>query len=68
MIDFGTAKMFKKGTKFNEKIGTINYMAPEIFKKCYDEKCDIWSIGVIAYVIMVGKFHIEVKIDDSEDR
>ena len=30
-------------------------MAPEVIERNYDEKCDIWSIGVIFYMLIVGK-------------
>ena len=35
--------------------GTIYYLAPEVIDECYDEKCDVWSCGVIAYVVLSGK-------------
>lgn len=37
--------------------GTIDFIAPEVFSDSinYDEKCDIWSIGVIAYFMLSGK-------------
>ena len=38
----------------SQKIGTPYYIAPEVIKGAYDEKCDIWSIGVITYIIMSG--------------
>ena len=55
LIDFGTAVMFKPRQKFNEKIGTPYYIAPEILKKKYDEKCDLWSCGVIMYILLTGE-------------
>ena len=30
------------------------YMAPEVFQKQYDEKCDIWSVGVILFILLTG--------------
>ena len=47
IIDFGTAKIFEKGHQENKYVGSSYYMAPEIIKRKYDEKCDLWSIGVI---------------------
>ena len=36
--------------------GTLYYMAPEILKQNYDYKCDIWSVGVILYILLTGKY------------
>ena len=55
LIDFGTAKMFEKGHQENKYVGSSYYMAPEIIKRKYDEKCDLWSIGVILYILLTGR-------------
>jgi len=54
IIDFGTAASFEKDLQ--GFIGTAYYVAPEVIKKesVYDEKCDIWSLGVILYMLLTG--------------
>ena len=54
LIDFGTAKIFKPGKKMNKFIGTSYYIAPEVLKERYDEKCDVWSCGVILFILLCG--------------
>ena len=53
IIDFGTCEILKK-KKLTEQIGTSFYMAPEILKNGYNEKCDLWSCGVILYILLCG--------------
>ena len=39
----------------NSDCGTLDYMSPEVLqRKNYDEGCDMWSLGVIAYFLMAG--------------
>ena len=35
--------------------GTLEFVAPEVFQENYDEKCDIWSVGVITYMLLTDK-------------
>jgi calcium-dependent protein kinase len=56
LIDFGLSKHFQEGDLQTEKVGTPYTVAPEvILGKGYDEKCDVWSIGVICYLLLCGE-------------
>jgi len=54
IIDFGTSLVFDENKKLDEKLGTPYYIAPEVLAKSYGPKCDIWSCGVITYIILSG--------------
>jgi len=54
IIDFGTSLVIEDGKKLDEKLGTPYYIAPEVLAKNYTNKCDIWSCGVITYIVLSG--------------
>ena len=54
IIDFGLSALKKKTEKLHTILGTPYYMAPEVLKGDYNEKCDIWSIGAITYYLLSG--------------
>ena len=55
ICDFGTSLMVEKGGIQKKIVGSSYYIAPEVLKNNYNEKCDIWSCGVILYILLSGK-------------
>jgi calcium-dependent protein kinase len=55
IVDFGTSLTFDPDRALDEKLGTAYYIAPEVIKKNYNEKCDLWSCGVIMYILLSGE-------------
>ena len=55
LADFGFAKLLEANEWSQSWIGTPMTRAPEIFEhQPYNEQCDIWSLGVMAYQMMMG--------------
>ena len=54
VIDFGLSQVISPDKKLKTKVGTAYYVSPEILKGEYSEKCDIWSAGVILYILLSG--------------
>ena len=55
VIDFGSAHSFFNNEEFQAATGTAYYMAPEVLMNNYNELCDVWSSGVILYIMISGK-------------
>jgi calcium-dependent protein kinase len=55
VADFGSSVLLNKNRKISGCYGSAYYLAPEIFSDTYDEKCDIWSAGIIMYILLTGK-------------
>ena len=66
LIDFGCAKIFSKYKKnFEDTIGTLLYCSPEVLKNYYSKECDVWSCGIIMYVLLSGHFPFIGKTEDE---
>lgn len=58
LIDFGSAKSYLNGAELTTKVFTVHYVAPEILTRKtipYTEVCDVWSLGVILFLLLAGR-------------
>lgn len=55
MIDFGLSKDFSGQETMKTMSGSPYYIAPEVFLQNYNSKIDIWSLGVVLYIMLSGK-------------
>ena len=65
LCDFGTSLKFHRGEMQNQFVGSLYYLPPEVIKKNYNLKCDIWSCGVIMYILLAGQLPFRGK--DRQD-
>jgi len=54
IIDFGLSRHDSSVGIMKTKVGTPYYVAPEVLRREYTKSCDIWSIGVITYILLCG--------------
>jgi len=55
IIDLGLARQHSSlEGPMETAVGTHYYIAPEVLRRCYDKSCDLWSVGIIAYIMLCG--------------
>lgn len=55
MIDFGLSEAINDEMPMTDCCGTLYYVAPEVLAGEYNEKCDMWSLGVLSYILLDGR-------------
>ncbi|CAM9795306.1 unnamed protein product [Chrysoparadoxa australica] len=63
-IDFGLSKIYINNRRMHDMVGTLYSMAPEVMhggSEGYGPSCDVWSLGVIAYVLLSGRFPFDCR-------
>ncbi|KAF8405370.1 hypothetical protein HHK36_010274 [Tetracentron sinense] len=63
--DFGLSDFIKPGKKFQDIVGSAYYVAPEVLKRKSGPESDVWSIGVITYILLCGKRPFWDKTEDG---
>ena len=64
LTDFGFATVIDNNKK-TLSVGSPIYMAPDVINRKYDSKCDIWALGVLAYILLTDKPPFEAE-DEKE--
>ena len=55
-VDFGCSQSYRSKTSLSRRTGTPVYMAPEVFKRDYLQASDMWSLGMMMYQLLTGRF------------
>ncbi|KAL6629757.1 hypothetical protein ACP70R_029522 [Stipagrostis hirtigluma subsp. patula] len=63
--DFGLSDFIKPGKKFHDIVGSAYYVAPEVLKRRSGPESDVWSIGVITYILLCGRRPFWDKTEDG---
>ena len=65
IIDFGLSKKIY-AEHLHSLVGTAKYISPELIKGDYNYKCDIWSIGIICYLLLYGEYPFDDETNDKQ--
>lgn len=63
--DFGLSDFIRPGRKFTDIVGSAYYVAPEVLKRKSGPESDVWSIGVITYILLCGRRPFWDKTEDG---
>ena len=67
LLDFGLSKIVGNEEKCTEPYGTLSFVAPEVLQgKPYDKSVDLWSIGIITFLLLCGYLPFDDKHSERE--
>eukprot|EP00359_Climacostomum_virens_P006338 CAMPEP_0204917440 /NCGR_PEP_ID=MMETSP1397-20131031/15017_1 /ASSEMBLY_ACC=CAM_ASM_000891 /TAXON_ID=49980 /ORGANISM="Climacostomum Climacostomum virens, Strain Stock W-24" /LENGTH=428 /DNA_ID=CAMNT_0052090271 /DNA_START=488 /DNA_END=1774 /DNA_ORIENTATION=+ len=55
LVDFGLAVKFEPGVPMKSLVGTPYFVAPEVLRGRYSNSCDVWSLGIVFYMMLTGE-------------
>lgn len=55
LVDFGNGARYRGHLPIRKIVGTTYTAAPEVFREHYDQRCDVWSLGVVTYILLSGQ-------------
>ena len=68
LIDFGLGIILGPNEKSNQPFGTLSYVAPEVLLgEQYDKSVDIWSVGILSYLLLVGRLPFNDSDEDENE-
>jgi serine/threonine protein kinase len=66
LIDFGLAIRLKHDSEFaREVVGSAHYLAPEMLDRRYSKPVDIWSAGVLVFLMLYGRYPFDAETDEG---
>ena len=64
LIDFGIATQVSPDTMCSDMVGTLVFLAPEVLRRRYNEKCDVWSVGIMLFMMIFRRSPWKGQKDD----
>lgn len=69
LIDFGLATCLEKGKRrLFDRVGTMQYVSPEVLEGNYNEKCDVWACGVMLFALVLGYFPFDPDLECDNEK
>ncbi|KAL7118919.1 hypothetical protein ACP275_02G030800 [Erythranthe tilingii] len=64
-VDFGLSDFLRPDEKLTDIVGSAYYVAPEVLERSYGREADIWSVGVIGYILLCGSLPLRAHTESG---